>query len=189
MNSSDEEDWKVKQMRSRFDASLPDRLRRAAAVQLQQLIPAHWFAAAASECAGMYIAGFFYGTISVAQAYLEALSKYLAEHHHVRIGKDTGERCRQLYNKGIISEGALQAALSILDDRNDFHHLNKEVEQDFQKLAVRAKHCINHMHTLESEVFAFSYSDENPGTVVLERSDYWPSEGPTLTQAHIRSLW
>jgi len=57
-------------MRASFEASLPHRLRRASRVKLQNFIPAHWFAAAASECAGMYIAGFFYGAISVAQAYM-----------------------------------------------------------------------------------------------------------------------
>ena len=189
MSASEDEDWKVTQMRARFEASLPDRARRAAAVELQQFIPAHWFAAAASECAGMYIAGFFYGAISVAQAYVEALSKYLAEHHRVRIGKDTGERCRRLHEKGIISSNALHAALTIFDDRNDFHHLNKSVEQDFHKLATRAEHCINHIHTLESEVFAFSFSADTPGSVVLEKPNYWPSEGPTLTRVHLRSLW
>lgn len=187
MNSAD--DGQQKQMRSRFEASLPDRVRRADAVQLQSFIPAHWFAAAASECAGMYIAGFFYGAISVAQAYVEALSKYLAEHHQVRVGKDTAERCQRLHGKGIISANALRAALTILDDRNDFHHLNKEVEQDLRKLNKRAEHCINHIHALESEVFAFSSSDENPGTVVFEKPDYWPSEGSTLTRVYIRSLW
>lgn len=158
MSASEDEDRKLSQMRARFEASIPDRARRAAAVELQQFIPAHWFAAAASECAGMYISGFFYGAISVAQAYVEALSKYLADHHRVRIGKDTAERCRRLHEKGVISANALDAALTIFDDRNDFHHLNRSVEQDFQKLAARAQHCINHIHTLESEVFAFSLS-------------------------------
>lgn len=189
MNALDNEEWKALQMRARFEASLPERMRRASAVQLQQFIPAHWFAAAASEVAGMYIAGFFYGAISLAQAYVEALSKYLAKHHHVRICKDPGELCQRLLNKDIISAGALQAALAILHDRNNFHHLNNEVEQDFQKLAVRAEHCINHIHVIESEVFAFSFADESPGTVVLETPDYWPSESSTLTRVRLRSLW
>lgn len=189
MNTLDDEEWKANQMRARFEASLPERLRRASSVQLQQFIPAHWFAAAASECAGMYIAGFFYGAISLTQAYVEALSKFLAEHHRVPIRKDAGERCQRLYDKDIISAGALNAALAILDNRNDFHHLNKDVEQDFQKLSARAEHCINLIHVLESEVFAFSFTNENPGEVVLETPDYWPSEGPTLTRVHLRSLW
>jgi len=41
----------------------------------------------------------------------------------------------------IISDTALAAALSILDDRNDFHHLNTDVEQDYQKLESRTVEC------------------------------------------------
>lgn len=62
-------------MRGHFESSIPGRIRRASSVRLQNIIPAHWFSAAASECAGMYIAGFFYGAISVSQAYVEALVK------------------------------------------------------------------------------------------------------------------
>ena len=80
-------------MRASFEASLPHRLRRASRVRLQTLIPAHWFATAASECAGMYIGGFFYGAISVAQAYVEALSRFLAMHHQVRVSEGC---CRTL---------------------------------------------------------------------------------------------
>lgn len=176
-------------MRARFEAGLPQRIRRASSVQLQQCIPAHWFAAAASECAEMYIAGFFYGAISVAQAYVEALSKYLAEHHRIPIRKDPCDRYRRLREKGIISENSLVAALAIFDDRNDFHHLNKEVEQEFQKLEARAGHCINLLHTLESEIFAYSFTDKEPGKVLLNKPEYWPSEGPELVRVHLRSIW
>src|SRR6185436_13134071 len=68
---ADNHELQQRDMRSSFEASLPHRLQRASQVKLQNIIPAHWFAAAASECAGMYIAGFFYGAISVAQAYIE----------------------------------------------------------------------------------------------------------------------
>ena len=189
MNAHDEEEWNAKQMHARFEASFPHRLRRASAVKLQHFIPAHWFAAAASEFAGMYIAGFFYGAISVAQAYVEALSQYLAEHHHVPVRKDPGERCRRLRRKNIISAASLDAALTIIDDRNDFHHLNKDVEQDFQKLETRAEQCINLIHTLESEVFAYSFTEDDPGKVEFAKPEYWPSSGPGLAQVHLRQLW
>jgi hypothetical protein len=81
-------------MRASFEAGLPRRVERASAIGFQTIIPAHWFAAAASECAGMYIAGYFYGAISVAQAYVEALCRYLAEHHRAKVAKDAQERCR-----------------------------------------------------------------------------------------------
>lgn len=189
MTTQDEEEWKEKQMRASFEADLPRRLRRVSTVKLQHLIPAHWFAAAASECAGMYIGGFFYGAISLAQAYVEALSRYLAEHHHVPVRKDPGERCQRLYRKDIISAAALDAATKILDDRNDFHHLNKDVEQEYQKLEARAKECINLIHALESEVFAYSITDGAPGTLVLAKPEYWPSAGAGLAQGHLRQLW
>ena len=188
MNLPDEEEWKGKQMRASFEAALPHRIRRALAVKLQHFIPDHWFASAASECAGMYVTGFFYGAISLAQAYVEALSRYLEEHHHVPVHKNTRERYRQLHGKRIISDAARDAALMILDDRNDFHHLNKDVEQEFQKLETRAEQCINLIHTLESEVFAYSFTDDDPGKIVLANPDYWPSGGSGLSLVRIRNL-
>jgi hypothetical protein len=177
-----------KDMRATFEASLPHRLDRASRVKLQHIIPAHWFAAAASECVGMYIAGFFYGAISVAQAYIEALSRFLAEHHRVRVSNDVEERCRRLHREGFLSDKALDAAVAILNDRNDFHHLNRQVPQDYQQLEARAGDCINHLHTIESEVFAYSIGEE-PGKVSLKRPEYWPSGGPGLTQVNLRQLW
>ena len=176
-------------MRRHFESSVPGRLRRASSVRLQNIIPAHWFSAAASECAGMYIAGFFYGAISVSQAYVEALSKYLAEFHAIRIGKDAAERCRRLQSGGVISTEALNAAINILNDRNDFHHLNKDVERDYLALEARAAECVNLIHLLESEVFAFSIAADNPGQFVLAKPEYWPSQTPGQTQVHLRQLW
>ncbi len=187
MTAAEEQAWREKQMRAGFEAELPHRLRRVSQVQLQQFIPSHWFAAAASECAGMFVAGFFYGAISVAQAYVEALSKYLAQFHNVRVPKDTEERCRRLRRKNKISDSALAAALSVLNDRNDFHHLNKNVEQDYQKLEARAEECINHLHTIESEVFAYSLGKK--AAIVLKEARYWPSSGPGLAQVSPRQLW
>jgi len=176
-------------MRASFEAQVPERLRRASSVRLQNIIPANWFSAAASECAGMYIAGFFYGAILVAQAYVEALSKYLAEHHRVRVGKDATERCKRLQAKGVLSSQGFDAAQRILSDRNDFHHLNKDVEQDFRKLEEKATECINLLHSLESEIFAYTFSVETPGQVVLAKPEYWPSPSLGQAQVHLRQLW
>jgi hypothetical protein len=175
-------------MRSSFEASLPHRLRRASRVKLQDLIPAHWFAAAASECAGMYIAGFFYGAISVAQAYVEALSRFLAKHHRVRVSNDVKERCRRLHRQGFLSNQAFDAAVAILERRNDFHHLNEEVPQSHQDLETRAEQCVNHLNVIESDVFAYSFSDE-PGKVTLKMPEYWPLTGPKSAQVSLRQLW
>lgn len=175
-------------MRASFEASLPHRLRRASRVKLQHFIPAHWFATAASECAGMYIAGFFYGAISVAQAYVEALSRFLAEHHGVRVARDVEQRLRRLHRQGVLSDQALDAAITILDRRNDFHHLNKEVLQEYQRLERRAEQCIKDLYKIESEVFAYSCSDQ-PGKLQLKKPEYWPSDRLGLARVGIRQLW
>ena len=187
MKPSERDQVREKQMRASFDASLPHRLERAARVNLQNIIPAHWFAAAASECAGMYIAGFFYGAISVAQAYVEALSKFLAEHHRVPVRKDSEKRCHRLQKAGFLSKAAMEAAVAVLDSRNVFHHLNRDVPQQYRELQARAEQCINHLHTIESEVFA--YSIEVPGQMTIHKPEYWPSAGPGLAQGRVRQLW
>jgi hypothetical protein len=46
----------------------------------------------------------------------------------------------------IVGPSARDAALALLSDRNDFHHLNKEVEQDYRKLEKRAEDCVKLMH-------------------------------------------
>lgn len=188
MSVTDHDEMLERDMRASFEAGLPMRIRRASRVQLQNIIPAHWFAAAASECVGMYISGFFYGAISVAQAYIEALSRFLAEHHRVHVSNDVIERCRRLHREGFLSAQALDAAVAILNGRNDFHHLNRQVPQEYQYLETRAEECINHLHAIESEIFTYSFGDE-PGAVTLGRPEYWPSGGPGMAQVNLRQRW
>jgi hypothetical protein len=173
-------------MRARMEARLPQRLERAARVKLQNFIPAHWFAAAASECASMYMDGYFYGAISVCQAYIEALTRFLAEHHKIRVLKDVETRCRRLREAQIISKSALDAALSIMENRNDFHHLNREVPADYEALLVRAESCINNLHIIESEVFAYNF--EPPGVVAPKKPEYWPESDPDTIRVYLRNL-
>ncbi len=188
MKSAERDQMTEQDMRAHFEASLPQRIERASRVKLQNIIPAQWFAAAASECAGMYVAGFFYGSISVAQAYVEALSRFLAEHHSVRTGSDVPKRCQRLNREGFLSHLAFEAAIAIFDGRNDFHHLNRDVQEEFDQLQSRAEQCINSLHTIESDTFAYSYGD-TPGKVVLHKPEYWPSEGPDMAKVNLRQLW
>ena len=134
----------------------------------------------------MFIAELFYGSISVAHAYIEALSKYLAEFHGIRVGKSTEERCRRLEKQKILSSGSLAAALAVFSDRNDYHHLNRDVPQQYQTLETRAEQCVNHLHTIESEVFAYTMAD---GKIIVQEPRYWPPVGDGLSQVYLRQLW
>ncbi len=55
-----------------------------------------------------------------------------------------------------VGQAARDAALAVLSDRNGFHHLNKDVEGDYEKLEKRAEDCVNLLHIIESDVFAHS---------------------------------
>jgi hypothetical protein len=171
-------------MRASFEANLATRVRRASAVRLQTVIPTHWFSAAASECAVMFISGHFYGAISVSQAYVEALGKYLAEKHQV-LPRKPKPLWIELQRLGIVSADCLAAALSIYAERHHFHHLNKEVRQDHSELQRLAEACINNLHTVESEIFAYSIE---AGVVGVANPDYWPSLEGGLTSVYVRNL-
>jgi hypothetical protein len=58
--------------------------------------------------------------------------------------------------------------------------------QDFAKLEARALACVNHLHTIESDVFAFSVVEA--GKVTLKNPEYWPSPGDGLVQVNLRHL-
>ena len=127
----------------------------------------------------MFVAGSFYGCISLAQAVGEALSKFVAEKNKVRLRKDYGTRVARLREAGVISSACKTAFQSLHGkDRDDYHHLNKNVEQDCRKLEARAEGCLAALHSIESEVFQF----ERKERAILPRfPQYWPKSGPHLS--------
>lgn len=186
MDEGHQDDRAAVWMRVTFESALPRRIERAAQVSLQHFIPAHWFSAAASDCANMFIDGYFYGTISIAQAYVEALSRFLIEHHRLRGSKDPLVRFRRLRDSHLISAASYGCAERIFSDRNDFHHLNKDVEQEYFALEARARQCVLDLHGIESEVFACTIQES--GALKPEHPEYWPRSGDqTLVQ--LRNLY
>ncbi|MGD9878574.1 MAG: hypothetical protein AB7U95_00410 [Reyranella sp.] len=173
-------------MKAAFEARLPARVDRASRVGLQHFIPDHWFSAAASECGRMFVDGYFYGTISVAQAYGEALSKFLCQIHRIRVPKSVEQRFQRLAENKIISDKVLQSLSAIRENRHEFHHLNADVPADASALEQRAEDCINHLFTIESEVFA--YTMVSPGTLAPIHPEYWPGETPNTVRVHLRNL-
>ena len=172
-------------MQGSFEASLPQRVARSSRVSLQNVIPSHWFSAAASECYEMYVAGYFYGTISIAQAYVETLSQYLCQLYKIRGSKNNAvDRWIRLQREKLVGLDACGAAIAVLSDRNDFHHLNTAVEQEHTKLETRAEECMNMLHRIESDVFAHTFDN---GQVVLARPERWPAAGEGLVRIQLRN--
>ncbi|WP_429816403.1 hypothetical protein [Ensifer sp. B1-9] len=173
-------------MRERLVKVGPQVAARAKLVKFQHFIPGHWFSAAASECVQMFIHGHFYGCISVAQAYVEALGKYLSGVHQVRVSNDPPILWGRLSKEGIVSKDVAASAKSLFTDRNDFHHLNKDLERDHSKLEQRALHCLDAIYDIECEIFAYSVSE---GVVTIHKPQYWPEGREKGTaQVFIRNI-
>jgi hypothetical protein len=135
----------------------------------------------------MYLAGYFYGAISIAQAYVEALSKFLCDTHRIRgTRKDSAKRWNKLLVDNVVTTDVCDAAMSVLSDRNTFHHLNKGVEQDYRNLEKRAEDCINLIHTIESEVFSHAF---DAGRIVPKHPERWPGADEGMTLARLRQKW
>jgi hypothetical protein len=177
----------MRSIKASFEASLPQAALRASKIQFQNVIPGHWFSAAASECMKMYVDGHFYGAISISQAYIEALGKFITECHGVRPTKDVALIWQRLTKKGIVSGGTQNAAKAILDNRNDFHHLNKGIETDYQKLEARGLECLTNLHIIESEVFSHSFVN---GAIMPHNSRYWAEvkDDQSRVQVYLRNL-
>lgn len=65
--------------------------------------------------------------------------------------------------------------------------MNSQIKRDFRELESRAQECVNHLHTIESEVFA--YSIDEPGKLTLHKPEYWPLDGREMAQVYLRQLW
>ena len=134
----------------------------------------------------MFVAANFYGCISIAQAYVESLSKFLLAHHKMRIAKNVPLRWEKLLEAGIVSATTHDAVEVIYSDRNDYHHLNSEIPQDFNELETRAHTCIDSLYIVEADVFSHSYSS---GKIVPLKPEPWNLNNEGQVFVNIRKPW
>lgn len=181
MTREEAERW----LRAHFEAGLERKVDRYLASRVHTPIPHLFLSAASSECRDHFVDGDFYGCITLAQSVAEGLSKFLAEKKGIPIKKDFEVRVQRLRQAGVITPAAEQAFLAIHGaDRNDFHHLNKNIEQDYLLLEKRAGEIIANLYQIESEVFGDGLKD---GAIIPTFPEYWPSSEPGTLNAWMRS--
>lgn len=183
-------------LRSSFEHKLEKMIERRLKIKLQQIVPIHYFSFALIECRDMYVAGHFYGCITLCQSVAEGLSKFLvaksqqpllANGQKTREGKDFEDRVRRLRAADVISAAAERAFLLVhADDRNHFHHLNVQIQTDREKLETRAEECFRALSAVESEVFEAGWNNE--GKLVVARPHLWPINGDRLALSYIRPV-
>ena len=192
-DSSERENRSKEQDRSEAYAPRPDegigrreqyrQTERHLRAKVHNTIPHEFFSAASAECKEMYVTGCFYGCITLCQSVAEGLSKFLAEKNTLPVKTGFPERVGRLKNAGVISDAAAGAFDTVHgEDRNDFHHLNNNVEQDHEKLAARALECLDALYTVESEVFAY---DLHEGRIKPRNEKYWPRKGEDSLHAYV----
>ena len=126
----------------------------------------------------------FYGAICLTQAVAEGISKFLTLRNGHRDTGNRNSRIALLKKRGVISLEAYRAFKRIEGgDRNDYHHLNANIETDLESLELRAGECVLSLFAIQIEVFAFSVGEA--GTMVVVNPQYWPRVDEKFISTHI----
>ena len=157
-------------LQQEFEYSLEKRIERYLDLKPHGIIPNSHFAAVSAECHLLYRDGHYYGTVSLAQSVAEALVKFLCKINGWGPNKDFEENIKELKKRGKITDDLVILFTNIWQARNDYHHLNPQVEQDKQKLAVLAKEKLSSLKKIEEELFAYS---ANEGKLIPKYPKYW----------------
>jgi hypothetical protein len=157
-------------LKQEFDFSLKQRVERYLDVKPHGIIPNSHFAAVSAECHLLYRDGHYYGTISLTQAVAEALVKFLCNINGWKPCKEFEKTLQQLEKKKKITKNLENLFTNIWQRRDDYHHLNPQIEQDRQKLEALAKEKLSGLKKIEEELFAYS---TNNGRLVPKYQKYW----------------
>ena len=164
----------LKQM---FELMLDERIERRLEVKPHGIIPNSHFAAVSAECYSLYQDGHYYGTISLSQAVAEALVKFLCIKSGWKPNKDYEKNLQQLKTRGKITNELVNLFTNVWKNRDDYHHLNPQIEQDRQKLASLAKGKLTDLRDIERELFAYT---TNNGKLAPKYRKYWDQTGNTI---------
>ena len=153
-----------------FKFSLEKRVERYLELKPHGIIPNLHFAAVSAECYLLYRDGHYYGTVSLAQSVAEALVKFLCNVNGWKPKDNFEKNLKQLIKRSGITKDLKTKFIEIWEQRNDYHHLNPQVEQDRQKLEQLAKDKLSRLKQIEEELFAYS---TNNGKLVPKFLKYW----------------
>lgn len=160
-----------------FKLTLEQRIDRYFELRPHGIIPNSHFAAVSAECHLLYRDGYFYGSISLAQAITEALVKFLCQKNGWNPNKDYEKNVKQLKTREIITDELVSLFTIIWEGRNDYHHLNTKIEQDRQKLELLAKDKLTKLKNIEGILFAYAVKE---GKLIPKYPKYWDQTQGTV---------
>lgn len=169
-------------LKSRFEATIEEKVQRALECRPQVIVPHHHFTWASTECVYLYRDGYFMATAMVTQALNEGLICFIAERNGIPSNRDKFELIDEFLSKSLISTTVADAMRRILNSyRNDFHHLNPSISnvpvQDI------AKRNIDDIASIEKEIFEHSYID---GKISPKHQQYWDVRADGTMMVNLR---
>ena len=161
-----------------FLATLNERISRYQELDFIKLTPNTHFAFVSVECINLYRDGYFLACIALCQAVAEAIVRLLCERNKFpSISDDYVSNVENLQKRKIEPDCSVLFK-EIWKDRNDYHHLNNEIPTENNKLQGIAKSKIITLHQIESNVFAFAWTE---GAISPKYPKYWDfNENGTL---------
>jgi len=157
-------------IRQNMEQTLQDRVTRYLQVRQHWIMPGTHFAAPSAECTLLFRDGHFYGCIALTQAVAEALVKFLCEKNRWKPDNKFENNVNKLFKRKFISPELKDALEKIWDNRDDYHHLNKNIAKDRYELENIAREKIRLLSEVEREVFACDVID---GKIRPRKTKYW----------------
>ncbi len=157
-------------IKQEFEQTLASRVARYLKVKQPIMVPYTEFAPASAECALLFRDGHYYGCISLSQAVAEAIARFLCHRNGWKPMKTFEQNVGRLKVRRFISGEINDKLLKIWENRDDYHHLNPNIEIDREKLETLAYEKIVLLKEIEIEVFRFTVTD---GAINPENTKYW----------------
>ncbi len=157
-------------IKQEFEQTLSFRVQRYLKVKPHGIVPHTEFAPASAECTLLFRDGHFYGCIALSQGVTEAIARFLCHKNGWRPENTFEKNVTKLHIRKFISEEMKHKFLRIWEKRDDYHHLNANIEIDREQMEKSAYQKVLLLKEIESEVFKFSVVD---GKLVPENKKYW----------------
>ena len=119
----------------------------------QGIIANGYFAQASSETQECYQAGYYFACITLCQSVAEALARFMCEKSGLNPSNNFQTNIAILVRERIESFVTDYLVKARGKDRNDFHHLNKNVPTEYEELKTRAETIIEALNQAELQIF------------------------------------
>jgi len=170
-------------LRQELEQTLNERIDRFMKIRHQPIIRNTEFALASAECIILFRDGSYYGCISLCQAVGEALIRFMCDSNSFNPTDNYEENLRLLHKRGFIGDKFESDAKKLWKNRNDYHHLNPNIETDLKELEQLAYSKVVALAELERWVFDGSFQE---GKFQPKNPKYWGKSKDGRFEAFLR---